>query len=1170
MNEDSIFLAALEKGSAEARAAFLDGACAGNAELRESVERLLRAHARASEVLRDRAPGLPATAESGGRERPGLQIGPYKLVEQIGEGGMGTVWMAQQSEPVKRLVAVKLVKPGMDSRQVIARFEAERQALALMDHANIARVLDAGATESGRPYFVMDLVRGVPITRYCDEHRLTPRQRLELFIPVCHAVQHAHQKGIIHRDLKPSNVLVAVYDGRPVPKVIDFGVAKATGQPLTEQTLVTGFGNIVGTLEYMSPEQAETNQLDVDTRSDIYSLGVLLYELLTGSPPFCRKELEQAGMLERLRVIREQEPSKPSAKLSTAEGLPTLAANRGTEPAKLTKLVRGELDWIVMKALEKDRSRRYETANGFAQDMQRYLADEPVLAGPPSANYRFRKFARRNRGAILTASLVAAALLLGTAVSTWQAIRATLAEGRERENAKQADTQRGIAVKNAAKAKERELEAKKQTRLAQDNERLANRRYYAAQMNLAARAWEEGDTPRVLELLETVRPRIGEDDLRAFEWYAFWQLCHERLRYRLQGNHAFSHRVAYSPDSRLLALASTDGTVKLLDAISGQEIRTLRGGRSRTGAVAFSPVGKLLAQEAGPNAESVILWNVESGEQTRMLANASKVQFLDFSPDGQTLATGTYDGNVILWDTSSGSRKDAWQAHGITAIAFAPDGRHLATTRYGAPKPGEDATTIWDVGVTPAVRVAGSEAAAGQSLSFSADGKRLAVGGPIACEIVDATSGKIIPFIDERKGDWGYGYSVAFVPGRDALALGLESSRVRVVDLKTGSAQIFPHQSQLRSIAVSPDGRSIAAIDSDALLKVWNLEERPPSGVFETNGTQGLAFSRDGQTLAVGSMKTLKIYDLSTGALQADLKGHISKVSALAFFRDGKTLAAGSGYWSQPGEFKLWDLATGRERIPAPTYNLSSIAVAVSPDEKTLAVGGPQGELVLFELATARPLARVEARQLTGLTFTPDGKLLISAGGEWRNNSSEYVITLRDPASGAVLKSFAPTESVGFCVIACSADGKLLAAGTRVGLVHLWELPSGRLRKTLRGSTLWINSIAFFPDGETLATAHHPGDIKLWDLATGQERITFRLGHRLAVSADGQLLATGGNKVVGGNKVRVLRASNAPEALAFKRDLDPDDSDSAQVQNDAGEVGSGATSPRRSTSELAP
>src|SRR5947209_7095423 len=409
---ESLFAAALQQPPAH-RAAYLKQACADDPALLQRVEALLRAEAAAGSFLHAARAADPfATLDAvAAAEHAGTVIGPYKLLEPIGEGGMGSVWMAQQIAPVKRLVALKLIKAGMDSRQVITRFEAERQALALMDHANIARVLDAGTTDAGRPYFVMDLVKGMPITRYCDAHHLTPRQRLELFIPVCQAVQHAHQKRLIQRDLKPSNVLVALYDGKPVPKVIDFGVAKAAGQPLTEKTLVTGFGNIVGTLEYMSPEQAELNQLDIDTRSDIYSLGVLLYELLTGSPPFTRKELEKAGMLEMLRVIREQEPSKPSTKLSTADGLPTLAANRGTEPAKLTKLVRGELDWIVMKALEKDRNRRYETANGFAMDVQRYLADEPVLACPPSAGYRLRKLLRRNKAALATAAVVSFVVL---------------------------------------------------------------------------------------------------------------------------------------------------------------------------------------------------------------------------------------------------------------------------------------------------------------------------------------------------------------------------------------------------------------------------------------------------------------------------------------------------------------------------------------------------------------------------------------------------------------------------------------------------------------------------------------------------------------------------------------------------------------------------------------
>jgi serine/threonine protein kinase len=459
----TIFLAALEQAGSQ-RQALLDEACAGDAELRRRVERLLEAHERPDSL--PAAPGAPprvtqdfvpperlelAPTSPAMQEGPGCVIGHYKLIEEIGEGGMGTVCMAQQTEPVKRLVAIKLIKPGMDSRQVIARFEAEEQALALMDHPNIAKVHEAGTTPAGRPYFVMELVKGVPITRYCDEHRLTPRQRLELFMPVCQAIQHAHQKGIIHRDIKPSNVLVALYDSKAVPKIIDFGVAKATGATLTEKTLVTGFGSIVGTLEYMSPEQAQLNQLDIDTRSDVYSLGVLLYELLTGTTPLERKRLRETSLLEVLRIIREEEPPTPSTRLNSTDEAPAVAANRGLEPKKLSGLVRGELDWIVMKALEKDRNRRYESASAFAADVHRYLADEPVLACPPSACYRFRKFARRNKGPLLAGGLVLLALVGGIIGTTWGMLRARAAQ--------QAETQRAEGERQAKEqAVEREAE----------------------------------------------------------------------------------------------------------------------------------------------------------------------------------------------------------------------------------------------------------------------------------------------------------------------------------------------------------------------------------------------------------------------------------------------------------------------------------------------------------------------------------------------------------------------------------------------------------------------------------------------------------------------------------------------------------------------------------------
>jgi serine/threonine protein kinase/tetratricopeptide (TPR) repeat protein len=449
MNEESLFVAALDKVTADERRAFLDEACGADTALRQRVAQLLAADDAAGGIL-DRGPDGVArtTANLEPRLAAGrLFAGRFRLGRKIGEGGMGEVWDADQIEPVERRVALKLVRAGLDSACLLARFDQERQALALMDHPNIAKVFDAGVAD-GRPYFVMELIQGRPITEYCDAARLTLRERLELFLPVCHAVQHAHQKGIIHRDLKPTNILVARYDGRPVPKVIDFGVAKATGPRLSTPSVHTEVGSLIGTLEYMSPEQADLNNVDIDTRSDIYALGAILYELLTGGVPFSPQEQQADPFSEMLRRIKEVDPPLPSAKLSGSETLPSVAAVRQTEPQKLTALLRGELDWIVMKCLEKDRTRRYETADGLALDVERYLRDEPVLAGPPSRSYRLRKFARRHARE-LTAAL-AFVLLLVTAVLTLavgliavnrerqEKVAALEAEGERRQEARRA------------------------------------------------------------------------------------------------------------------------------------------------------------------------------------------------------------------------------------------------------------------------------------------------------------------------------------------------------------------------------------------------------------------------------------------------------------------------------------------------------------------------------------------------------------------------------------------------------------------------------------------------------------------------------------------------------------------------------------------------------------
>ncbi len=496
----------------ESRAAFLDTACAGNAGLRRRIEELLRAVGETSTFMETPAAGLLNPGEfsrSTATEKPGDRIGHYELLEQIGEGGCGVVYKASQEMPVRRLVALKIIKLGMDTKSVIARFEAERQALALMDHQNIARVLDAGTTETGRPYFVMELVNGVKVTDFCDQNRLSTRERLELFIKVCHAVQHAHQKGIIHRDIKPSNILVTMTDGVPVPKIIDFGIAKATRGKLTDKTFFTALEQFIGTPAYMSPEQADAREVDIDTRSDIYSLGVLLYELLTGRTPFDAKELLQSGLDEIRRSIREQEPAAPSTRLSTMEGatLRDVASNRKAEAPQLIHTVRGDLDWIVMKALEKDRTRRYETTNGLALDIRRHLNNEPVAARPPSRVYQFQKLVRRNRLVFTAGAVILLALAAGVAVS----IRASVKEHQARL---EADEQRLRAVLNEQTAEKAqataEAEEKKARAEAAKNQQIA--RFLEDMLDGVGPSVAQGaDTTLLKKILDNTSKRIGTD-----------------------------------------------------------------------------------------------------------------------------------------------------------------------------------------------------------------------------------------------------------------------------------------------------------------------------------------------------------------------------------------------------------------------------------------------------------------------------------------------------------------------------------------------------------------------------------------------------------------------------------------------------------------------------------
>jgi WD40 repeat protein/serine/threonine protein kinase len=1058
----NLFNEALERPDATERARFLDEACGADIALRERVEKLLRAHDEAGGFF-SQPSKAPAAAQASGAmalpvtEKAGDKIGRYKLLQQIGEGGCGVVYMAEQEEPVRRHVALKVIKLGMDTKQVIARFDAERQALALMDHPNIAKVLDAGATETGRPYFVMELVRGEKITEFCDENKLSTGERLKLYIQVCQAIQHAHQKGVIHRDIKPSNILVTTNDPDKIgmPKVIDFGIAKATAGRLTDQTLFTALEQFLGTPAYMSPEQAVLTSLDIDTRSDIYSLGVLLYELLTGSPPFDQKELLAAGLDEMRRIIREKEPPRPSNRLSTmaAAALRTTAHQRHTEPPRLVHVVRGDLDWIVMKCLEKNRARRYETANALAADLRRHLDCEPVVARPPSRWYEFQKTVRRHKFGFAAAGAVIMTLAIGLGVSTWQFVLKNQAYLH-------ADTARQLA--DQARRDERRLNFQ----MAFDRGiGLCEQGNVASGMLWLARALELAP-PGESAMQQVIRANLNA-----------WQ----RELHTLTGIYPREQGVvsgAFSPDGTWVLTGAFDGVAQLWDRQSGTVSGAPLRHDSEAHTAIFSPDGDYILTTSTD--KTARLWEKKSHKLIRTFPHGSAVWAGLFTGDGKII-TGSSKGEIQVWDRDIEKPIDAWKhpaPHGIHDLALSPDGKQV----LGACDDG--IVLLWDLQTHQVVsRFVGHTGRVPTAVFVSTN--RIASGDIDGNVFLWTWPQGEAPTNGERIGKpWrhrGGVHRLRVSEHGDQLLTASYDRTAQLLNSETGEpiGVPFEHQGALRDVAFGKDGSILTCSEDDA-ARAW----RPAPGCLDTllrheAGAQHVLFTADAKYVLVRTEdRTALIRKALTDEAVGTQFTPETGVHAFAVSPDeSKVMTA-----AEDGSVQFWATATGLPLGESFRHGGGAWTVAISQDGKMAVSGGLDGVVELWDARAGRPLRTVLAisnAPVRGLAFSPDGSRIAVGAAD----KLAWVLGTHD--SSVTRKLAGHHGSV--MTVAFSPDGRRVATGSFDNTVIVWDAETGLpISKPMRHRGPFWYAVAFSKDGRTVVTGCDDATARIWDIATAR------------------------------------------------------------------------------------